>query len=168
MNRRYLVEEQWSVVESIPTYAVSTHGRVKHIRLNRELTPHKDSYGYFCVNLSHNGILYRKRIHRLVAEAFFTDDAFGKEIYHNDGDKSNNFYENLRYRNSGGAPGRLRKDVVPVVLTVFEIVETGERFHSIRECAKATGMDISTIYKVLRGEREHHLGVTLRKVKEIN
>lgn len=166
MNRRYLVPELWSVVESIPTYAVSTHGKVKHIRLNRYLKAHKDSYGYLCVNLSHNGMLYRKRVHRLVAEAFFTNEVFGKEVYHHDGDKSNNFYENLRYRNTGGAPGRPKKDILPVVLTVFEIIETGERFNSIRECAEATGMDTSTIYKVLRGEREHHLGKTLRKVED--
>ena len=45
-----------------------------------------------------------------------------------------------------------------------EIIETGEIFPSVLECARVIGGDDSTIYKVINGERNTHCGLHFRFV----
>lgn len=49
---------------------------------------------------------------------------------------------------------------IPPRYRVIQIVETGERFPTVEECAKAIDTHASNIYKVLRGERQSHKGLT--------
>lgn len=52
---------------------------------------------YLTVNLfDSNGFRHTKRIHRLVAEAFIGEIQRGYHVHHKDGDKQNNFVENLK------------------------------------------------------------------------
>lgn len=102
-----IVKEFWLPVNGYEgSYEVSNHGRVRS--LNRVITrkngkaltlqgtvlsPRKDNAGYFRVLL--RGKDYR--IHRLVAEAFITNDNQFPCVNHLDGNKQNNLVTNLEW-----------------------------------------------------------------------
>ena len=53
--------------------------------------------GYFTVCLRNNNKTYRKYIHRIVAENFIENEYNLPIINHKDGNKKNNYYENLEW-----------------------------------------------------------------------
>lgn len=162
--RQRVVEEVWSTIEGFPTYAVSNYGRVIHVRFDRLVTEHIDSYGFPYVNLWLYGRNHRRQINHLVAQAFLSRYSSDRRLYPADGDKRNNFVENIRFSDTHHTTS-LRRDInPPIVLPAIEVVETGQSFSSVLHCARELGMDVSTIYKVLNGERAHHKGMTFRRL----
>ena len=63
--------EQWMPVREFPNYMVSSSGRVMNIKTFKVLKPATNSYGFLCITLSSNGYKTGKKIHRLVADAFY-------------------------------------------------------------------------------------------------
>ena len=57
----------------------------------------KNDLGYCFVWLCKNGIIKRKRVHRLVADAFIENPGNKPFINHKDGNTQNNFVENLEW-----------------------------------------------------------------------
>jgi hypothetical protein len=92
-------KEVW---KSIPNYEglyeVSSLGRVKSVKYNKEKILKYDYEIYLKVKLSKNGIAKNKRIHSLVAEAFLNHKPNGMEkiIDHINGDKHDNRVDNLQ------------------------------------------------------------------------
>lgn len=92
-------------------YQVSNQGRVKSLaRLThfkngkkprqekeRVLKPVKHQKGYLKAQLRKNDKLKSYFIHRLVAEAFIPNPLGKEQVNHKDGDKSNNFTDNLEW-----------------------------------------------------------------------
>ena len=84
-------------------YEISNFGRVKsHVKIGSPTyykTPVLSTPGYYTVSLSKNGKpTYSVGVHRLVAEAFIENsDKTKTEVNHKDGDKLNNYYENLEW-----------------------------------------------------------------------
>ena len=84
-------------------YEISNFGRVKsHVKIGTPTyykTPILSTPGYYTVCLSKDGKVSRSvGIHRLVAEAFVENtDKTKTEVNHKDGDKLNNYYENLEW-----------------------------------------------------------------------
>ena len=80
-------------------YFISNLGNVKSKKLSNEkiLKPTKNSNGYYIISLSKNGIVLKRKIHQLVAEAFLNHKPNGmkKVINHKDFDKLNNKVDNL-------------------------------------------------------------------------
>lgn len=105
--------ESWkSVVGYEGIYEVSDQGRVKSLARtvkhgnggykevpDRILKAHPDRKGYLGVSLHKGSKASRKRftVHSLVARAFIGPRPEGLDVCHNDGDKQNNWVENLRY-----------------------------------------------------------------------
>ena len=164
MARGERVEEVWAALEEFHSYAVSNYGRLLHIRIDRLLVEHVDSYGYSIVNLWRDRANYRRVVHHLVASAFLSSYDPSSKIYHADGNKQNNFIENLRYSRTHHSSTLVRNLTPPTQLALIEIVETGETFSSFRVLAERVGLDVSTIYKVLNGHRTHHRGMTFRRL----
>lgn len=105
-----MLHEVWkSVLGFKRYYEVSDRGRVKSVqrwvengfagRIVRErilkLQPRKD--GYLKCELSKHNKQYSKLVHHLVMEAFEGPRPITREIAHHDGNKANNYIENLRY-----------------------------------------------------------------------
>ena len=62
------------------------------------IKPYKDSTGYLVVSLRDNkGNTYRKKIHRLVAQAFLPNPDNLNVVNHKDENKLNNVVENLEW-----------------------------------------------------------------------
>ena len=84
-------------------YEISNFGRVKsHVKIGTPTyykTPILSTPGYYTVCLSKDGkVSYSVGIHRLVAEAFVENtDKTKTEVNHKDGNKLNNYYENLEW-----------------------------------------------------------------------
>jgi hypothetical protein len=76
-------------------YQASSMGRIR--RANRIIRGSIDQNGYTRIKLSMGGKKKRVFAHRLVLMAFVGPCPDGCEACHNDGDRSNNRLENLRY-----------------------------------------------------------------------
>lgn len=129
------------------------------------------STGYIKVSLSRDGIGHTKPIHRLVAEAFLGKKE-GLDINHIDGDKTNNDLSNLEwctrgennrhaYRIGLKTPSKNRAKRV-------RIVETGEVFDSLSDCANAIGGREYSISMCLNDKykRHAHKGLHFEYVEE--
>lgn len=154
--------EVWNEIYNHPDYIVSSLGRVRSYKRGKELElrPGINSRGYLCVALDGKSVC----VHRLVAETFIENPDGYIEINHIDGDKTNNCVTNLEWcdrshnlkhaydnglRNSVGS---IRATARPV-----EIVETGERFRSVSECARYLGVSMEQVRCCLDiNKRQHH------------
>lgn len=90
--------EQWKQIDGFENYYISNYGRVWSKSHNQILAP---SYitGYKRVHLwsKAEGKNIGRLIHRLVAEAFIPNPEEKPFIDHIDGDRTNNYVENLRW-----------------------------------------------------------------------
>jgi len=100
-------------------YAISENGDVKSkdmvvgakcgktaVRKGRPLKLVLKNNGYLAVTLTNGVASLQVSVHRLVARAFIGECPLGLHVLHNDGNKGNNHYSNLRY----GTPAENVKD----------------------------------------------------------
>lgn len=159
------IEERWALIEGFPDYAVSNYGVVKSLRYDRELKPRPTSYGQLRVVLYRNKIPYDFYVHRLVAAAFIDGYIPELQVRHRDEDPTNNYVYNLRFK-EGQRMGQLIKDPPKATTRKVMVVETREIFSTVVECASYIGGHASSIYRVIRGDRPHHLGYTFKFIEE--
>lgn len=153
------MKEIWKVVQDYPNYEVSNLGRVRNKKTGKILSPGLGGAGYFTIALYKDGKATTKNVHELVAAAFLGKKTKGMTVNHKDGDKTNNilsnleivsYAENLRHayeHNLNTHPKRVR------------IVETGEEFDSLTDCAKAIDGDNGNISYCLSGKLKTHKGL---------
>lgn len=157
--------EIWKQVERYPNYEVSTHGRIRKMVNGRILITTNDSRGYPSVTVLDECGQHTKNVHRLVAETFIPNPEGKRTVNHRDGNKSNNHIsnlewntlsENLRHAYANGL--KCRPDNCGSPKRRVRIVETGEEFDSIGECARAIGGDQAHISNCLSGRYHTHRG----------
>jgi hypothetical protein len=83
-------------VAGYENYFVTKDGRVWSVQSGRYLKGWKQQ-GYPYVTLLKGGKEFKKRVHRLVLTAYVGPCPEGMECCHNDGDRSNNNLNNLRW-----------------------------------------------------------------------
>lgn len=144
----------WKRCKNFDVYEVSDEGEVRNRRTGRTMKTFINEKGYKTVQLHNNGRPYTKAIHRLVAETFYDVNYENFEVNHIDGNKLNNNIANLEwctkqeniahaYR-TGLVPFGNRKRVM--------ILETGQNFNSINECAEYLGVHRTAVGKCANGE----------------
>lgn len=144
--------EYWRTIPSFPVYSASNYGRIRNDGTGRIMHVYQTPRGYLTLTLRRDNKQVPRSVHRLVAEAFLGGPHPDLDVNHIDGDKTNNCIENLEWctreenvrhavRN-GLRPGPRRRSV--------RIVETGDEFVSLRECANFFGADVSCISWALR------------------
>lgn len=93
--------EEWRDVAGFEgLYEVSNFGRVRH-KNGQEIGGSLNSYGYRAYSLFKDGKRYTGKGHRLVAEAFIPNPEGKRSVNHKDGDRDNNFVENLEWATHG-------------------------------------------------------------------
>lgn len=136
------MEEKWlDIPEWEELYSISNTGKVYSKRFNKMVKIKTCDNGYLSVDLfsRKGGIVRRKEayIHRLVAIMFVEGRSEKANVVdHKDNDKTNNNADNLQwvsysYNNWKGAIGRKPRNTSGVY-----IVQSGQTFESLKECAK--------------------------------
>lgn len=157
--------EIWESVKQYPNYEVSTHGRVRNKKTGNVLVTTDDSRGYPALGFWANGKGHTKNVHRLVAETFIPNSEGKRTVNHKDGNKRNNHIsnlewstssENLKHAYDNGL--KRRPDTCGSPKRPVRIIETGQTFDSIGECARAISGDQAHIVNCLSGRYHTHKG----------
>lgn len=146
--------ENWRAIEGYEgIYEVSDLGRVRNVKTGRILRPGNDKDGYMLVVLCFSGKPKSFRLHRLVAQAFIPNPLDLPQINHKDENKTNNYADNLEWCdaaynvNYGTRTGRCYKPVLQFTRSGVFL----DRFASMREAARQTGIDGRRISDAARG-----------------
>lgn len=133
----------WRTIPSYPDYEGSDEGEIRNSKTGRVVKQFANSKGVYNLQLRKDNRSHTARVSRLIAEAFIPcdEDIRYLDAIHIDSDKSNNRPDNLKWgtrkettRNAFDNGTRKPPRTIGV-----RIVETGEEFSSIRECARALG-----------------------------
>lgn len=148
--------ERWLPVKGFSNYEVSSNGKIRNVKTGRILKTTINDRGYEQVCLHEKNVQSAKRVHRLVADAFFDGDHTGRDVNHIDGNKTNNFIGNLewcsRKENIAHAyQTGLKEEPTRVKVRV---VETGVIYDSLSDCSKALGADRCQIHRCLTGKEK--------------
>lgn len=155
--------ELWLNIVDYPNYEVSSDGRVRNKHTGKFLKPRPDSQGYMRVYLyDGHGRGRDMLLHRLVADAFYDGDHTDLVVNHLDGCKDNNFVANLEWcthsENLKHAYRTELRDSPHNRCKPVRIIETGEVFSSVRECARYVGCQHSNISLCLNGHLKSACG----------
>ena len=170
--------ETWKNIKGFEgLYKVSNKGRVKSVKrvvnhgnfdTKRELKeriikPWDDGHGYNCVSLSKDGKVYKKKVHRLVLEAFVENELNKPTVNHINENRKDNRLEN---NNHGGHNKRVslhyQNNVIQMDLEGNFIAE----FYNSAEASRQTGIGVSCIRKcVSKNSKRKKAGGYLWKAK---
>ena len=162
------LEEIWGDIKGFPNYQVSTLGRVRNKQTGYLITPLLGSSGYLTVRIRRRSGDHDKpalNIHRIVAETFLDGHQPDLQVNHKDGNKLNNRLDNLewctRKENSQHAMrmGLFNPTPPDPPKRKVRIVETGEIFDSIRDCAMELDVAEQHIWACLNGRRNTRHGL---------
>jgi hypothetical protein len=146
MQRKLRDDETWVEIPDFPGYAVSDRGRVLNTHTDLIKTPTPNQQGIASVLLMQNGVQCRRSVTKLVANAFLEPiphrPLFDTPI-NLDGDRLNNAIENLEWRPRWFAAKYHAQFKGPRPFGFHgpvELIQTGEVFDDVRECAMRYGL----------------------------
>ena len=157
--------EIWKTSIKYKDYEVSTFGNIKRKKTGKILAQTKDSRGYPSVTIFDKYGQHTKNVHKIVAETFIPNPEKKLTVNHKDGNKSNNHIsnlewntlsENIKHAYKNGL--KRRPDNCGSPKRRIRIVETGEEFDSIGDCARAIKGDQAHISNCLSGKYHTHKG----------
>lgn len=156
-----VVKEEWKDIEGYEGYyQVSNHGRVKSLSRKRTTGPKPgilkerilkgsiNSDGYKNVKLYKNGIKKTFKIHQLVVESFIQKNNKDECINHIDGDKTNNYINNLeRCTIQENVIHAFENNLNPTKLNISmtEFVNLVHQGKKANEMAEILGCSVNTI-----------------------
>ncbi len=88
--------KKWSQIPDTH-YSVSSEGDIRNDKTGRMKQLCVNTSGYYSTELYQGGVPLRKRVHRLVAEAFIPNPDGKPQVNHIDGNKLNNNVANLEW-----------------------------------------------------------------------
>jgi len=155
--------ECWANIPGFPNHQINYNGQIRFKNTGRILKGHINSSGYIEVWLSHNE---RRLVHRLMAETFLGPAPYeNAQVNHIDCDRQNNNVLNLEWCSPRDNilwsfhKGRIDPFIGlskarKVNMKPVRIVETGEVFSSLQECADHLGTTRGNVSRCLSGERK--------------
>lgn len=182
-------EEQWQTVAGASGYVISNRGNIVKTfgSVDEDVEGYVDRDGHVYVTLWVETRQYDYDLGKwvrvqecipvwlLMVKSWFLGWERGFEIYHLDGDLTNNSAENLRARTVDRHNGEIR--VVGVRQEPYfyafdkrrrgrvEIIETGEVFEGVRHAAARVQGSAGNISRVLSGSLNTHKGLHFRWVE---
>lgn len=157
---------EWVTTKVNPFYEVNRYGDVRNKETGKIIKQQISRNGTHQVHLM--GGTYR--VARLVAEAFIGDIPDGIDVIHWDGDKSNNYVDNLRLCTRketirrGMEIGTIKPNGFGKEKTPVRVRETGKEYSSINECARDIGCNSRSISNYLLGYKRPVKGYTFEKI----
>lgn len=174
--------EEWKKIDGFPNYSVSTEGFIRDDKRNIIKKPRITNDGYEYTDLYKDGKRYRHRIHRVVAKAFIPNPDNKEDVNHIDGCKCNNCLKNLEwatrsenmlhaYRTGlahkspkSGMQKGMKNPNGGKPRTKVRIVETGEEFKSVKDCARAINGNDRHIHDCFSGKQHTHRGYHFERI----
>lgn len=159
------MEEQWAEIKDFEDYFISSKGRVKSFKRDKEngkIMSFGSSGKYYTVVLRKNNKIYNKYIHRLVAETFIPNEKQLPQVNHIDEDTHNNCVENLEWitqKDNNNYGTRLkransnRSENIPHYRPV-KCIELNKIFPSISAAAREMNVRDSSIRKACIGKSQ--------------
>lgn len=157
--------EIWKPLKNFPSYNGSSEGRIMNIRTRRILKTFTNDKGYIQVCLRKNNQRYNVRAARVLAETFLGEHP-GMDVAYKNGDRSDINADNLEWRTrkdiarEAFASGRRRAPRS----TAIRVIETGNEYETVTECAKDISCDRSEIFKCLAGQRSYVKGYHFERI----
>ncbi len=167
-------KEIWKSIIDFPKYEVSNSGKVRNAVTRHVLKPWV-AQGYETLRLWNNTGKHSLKVHRLVAGAFLKNPLSKPEVNHIDGNKLNNFAKNLEWCTSSE---NTRHAISTGLFTPYKlppyqkpgkrvkIVETGEVFESLTDCAKHIHGFKTAVSACLRGKVKSHMGYHFEEIRD--
>lgn len=151
--------ERWKVIEGTKDlYEVSETGKVRRVSTGQVLKPTINENGYCYVTLSiGEGRTIKRRVHRLVAEAFVKNPLGLAQINHKDENKQNNTADNLEWCTAGyniNYGTRNQRHAVKMSRPVLQMNIEGailKRWPSMTEAQRILGISKRNISRCCRG-----------------
>ena len=164
--------ENWKKVEGYPYY-VSDLGRIRSCNTNKIKMLRLDKDGYPKVTLHNNGKRKTFNVHRLVANAFIKNPKRKPQVNHISGNKFDNAASNLEWvTGKENIEHAIRIGLIKTKDKVVKvnkdpkwrkrkvrIIETGQCFSSIVDCANAINGRTRGVSEVLGGRKKSHRGL---------
>lgn len=151
---------EWVVIEEFPDYEINRDGVVRNRKSGRLKYATQDRYSE--MSFQKDRKQYIKHIHVLLARAFIPNPMDKPEVNHIDGNKNNNSLDNLewvtRRENNLHArrTGLHKSDGDKAVSQYTKEGQYVASFKSISEASRKTGIGISGISSVARGQKYCH------------
>lgn len=158
--------EIWEKVNSYEDlYWVSNLGRVKN-KHGLILKPEYSNKGYACIQLRKDGKCIKKRIHRLVAEAFIPNPDGLPEVNHKDLNKANNKVSNLEWvDHKENCSHAIENGSATVCERPVYCLDLDKIYKSASDAAVHTGICRTSIIKCCRGQLHQAGGMLWRYEK---
>lgn len=166
--------EVWKVCSMYPGYEVSNHGQVRN-RETKYILKQQIINGYHNVHLR-VGIDHKNGkfiyVHRLVAMAFVPNPNKEETIDHIDRDRSNNYYENLRWvsmqenllnMDRKNTEPRIFKKKTPIVLVDKETFQLIEEFKNPIEASEKFEISVNQLTKKIHQKQPYKFGFFMTK-----
>lgn len=151
------MEEIWKDVKDYEgIYKVSNYGNVISYARNGTRGGEKDKierHGYYRVKLWKNKQVKTFSIHRLVAQAFVPNPLGKPQVNHKDGNKKNNYFENLEWCSASENMVHAYKNGLVKTRPVYQIKDGKivNTFLNIHMAAVETKIPYSSIYRCANG-----------------
>lgn len=159
-------EELWKDWPRDPRIKVSNKGKViscKRGACYPLKVSHNNNGGYQTVHAVHGS---KQSVHRMVAETWIDNPNHYKEVNHINGDKDDNRVDNLEWTTrSQNMRHAYRTGLRKAKGTPIRIVEIGEVYESISECARRIGGCQASISNCLAGKQSTHRGYHFEYVR---
>lgn len=137
-------------------YAITSCGKVWSYKRKKFLKPRNTGKGYLQVDLCKNSVIKHYKVHRLVAEAYIPNPENKPCVNHIDENKSNNALQNLEWltHKENNNYGTHNKRVAKSLSKKIICIETGKKFNSLTEAAKAINRSTGNICDCLKGKHK--------------
>lgn len=171
-------------------YEVSNYGQIKSLSKKvgqgkgyytkeRILKVAVDRCGYHYVNLSNKDLQKKHKVHRLVAKAFVENPERKPQVNHIDGNKINNYFENLdwctqeenmqhAYKIGLQKPIKGEKNVLSKSIIQYDLQGNYiQKFGSIREATRKFGGHTGDFCDCLKGRKKTYKNYIWKYEQEI-
>lgn len=172
--------KDYIIIKGFDSYYINIYGDIISFKCN--IKPIKLKYkidkdGYYSVCLFQDGIRYFKRINRLVAETFIPNPDNKTEVNHKDGDKHNNFVNNLEWSTTSEnikhafANGLNHTGIKNVKSSPVIAYKNNGEIHNIYEnilrCAEDIGVNEATVRDSHKNKTtKGHCGYYFRRISK--